>query len=93
MNGRRNFPERLRVQHGHHRQCPPGKPSIDNAEKGLDHVARVYPQADLGAYYGSQKWMHWAWRTIGRTGMIDLGSDDTFHTIQGQSGRYPLQRQ
>lgn len=55
-----------------------------NAEKGLDHVARVYPQSDLGAYYGRDKWLHWAWRTIGWTGLIDLASDDTFHTIQGK---------
>ncbi|HWQ84220.1 MAG TPA: IPT/TIG domain-containing protein, partial [Anaerolineales bacterium] len=55
-----------------------------NAEKGLDHVARAYPQSDLGAYYGRDKWMTWAWRTIGRTGLVDLSGDDTFHRLQGQ---------
>ncbi len=55
-----------------------------NAEKGLDHVARVYPQSDIGAYYGRDKWMTWAWKTISRTALVDLSGSDTFHRLQGQ---------
>ncbi len=57
-----------------------------NAEAGLDQAARVYPQSDLGAYFGpaSNKWMTWAWKTIGRTALIDLNSSDTFHDLQSQ---------
>ncbi len=53
-----------------------------NANKGLENVARVYPQSDLGAYYGNQKWLTWAWRTIGRTAMVDLSGSTDFTTLK-----------
>lgn len=57
-----------------------------NAEKGLEHVARVYPQSDLSPYFGREqdRWMSWAWKTIGRTNPINLDNSDTFHDLQGQ---------
>jgi hypothetical protein len=83
MNGRRTFINAY-VYNTAYTGNAAWQAFYNNANKGLDHVARVYPQSDLGAYYGTQKWMHWAWRTIGRTGLVDLGSDDAFHSIQGE---------
>ena len=57
------------------------KAFLANTQQGLENVARVYPQQDISALYGSDSWMTWGYMTLFLNWPFDLNKDDSIRGL------------
>ncbi|MBI4605815.1 MAG: IPT/TIG domain-containing protein, partial [Planctomycetes bacterium] len=66
----------------------PAKEFWRRAVEGMQHVARMYPQADIGALHGPGVWLGHTSTYIRRSGPIDLDDDDQYCDVKGAVDDY-----
>jgi ligand-binding sensor domain-containing protein len=64
------------------------KTYLANARKGLDNVARVYPQQDLSPIDSSTSWMDWGYMTLFWDHMVTLKDGSDFGDLKGAVDNY-----
>jgi hypothetical protein len=64
------------------------KDFLTNAKKGLDNVARVFPQQDLSPIDSPDSWMDWGYMTLFWDHMVTLKDGSDFGDLKGQVDNY-----
>ena len=64
------------------------KDYLTNAQKGLVNVARVYPQQDIYALYGSDGWMDWGYMTLVLNHLVNLKEGSDFGDLRTAVDNY-----